>query len=147
MDKRLCALQALMDEYERSIQKVVAGLRIGDGILGMGRDPRREPCHMEFYEGVGSTVHELVKEAVSSQDVVRVAKFLIALGRESQYSELTRPMREAVQGHIQMLVPLLSPEDARELAHQYAGQYGRCQRLPVQKQLLRQLEQRGGGHR
>ena len=54
-------------------------------------------------------------------------------------------MREAVQGHARTLVPLLEPETARELAAWYNKTYPRRRRLPVQNQLLKELERRANG--
>mgnify|MGYP006999010556 CR=1 FL=1 len=115
MDDLKMALTACMEEYDREIRQAVSQLRPGDGFMGLGRDPRREPCHLRFYESAG----ELVAR------------------------ELTDPMREAAQGHVLTLTALLPPEMAAELSEWYRGQYHRSQRLPVQKKVLNALERRG----
>ena len=75
----------------------------------------------------------------------RPVRFLVTLAQEERYFDLTQPMREAVQGHARTLVPLLEPETARELAAWYNKTYPRRRRLPVQNQLLKELERRANG--
>ena len=48
MDDLKMALTACMEEYDREIRQAVSQLRPGDGFMGLGRDPRREPCHLRF---------------------------------------------------------------------------------------------------
>lgn len=43
MDDLKRALAACMEEYDREIRQAVSQLRPGDGFMGLGRDPRREP--------------------------------------------------------------------------------------------------------
>ena len=130
MDDLKMALTACMEEYDREIRQAVSQLRPGDGFMGLGRDPRREPCHLRFYESAGELV-------------ARTARFLLTLSQAEGYHELTDPMREAAQGHVLTLTALLPPETAAELAEWYRGQYHRSQRLPVQKKVLNALERRG----
>ena len=136
------ALSACMERYNEAIRKVVGELKPGDGLLGFGRDPKREPCHMEFYNAVGETVRQMVQDGISPAEAEEAARFLMTLAQEGRYFSLTQPMREAVQGHARILVPLLEPETARRMAAWYAKAYPRRRRLPVQSQLLKDLERR-----
>ena len=72
----------------------------------------------------------------------RPAWFLMMLAQEDRYITLTQPMREAVQGHVRLLVPFLEPEAAREMSVWYGKAYPRRRRLPVQSQLFQELERR-----
>lgn len=60
MDDLKRALAACMEEYDREIRQAVSQLRPGDGFMGLGRDPRREPCHLRFYESAGALVDQAV---------------------------------------------------------------------------------------
>lgn len=144
-ETRIDTLQACMEEYDRAVRKMAAQLRPGDGLLGFGRDPKRDPSHMDFYQAVGEAVGRMVRGGLSPQEAENAARFLMTLYLEEEYHSFTRPMREAVQGHIRPLVPLLTPEAARELAGWYARAYPRRLRLPVQSQLLKELERRANG--
>ena len=136
------ALSACMERYNEAIRKVVGELKPGDGLLGFGRDPKRDPCHMEFYNAVGETVRQMVQDGLSPAEAEETARFLMTLAQEGRYFSLTQPMREAVQGHARILVPLLEPETAEKMAAWYAKAYPRRRRLPVQSQLLKDLERR-----
>ena len=138
-------LLACMENYNEAVKKMTAKLRPGDGLLGFGRDPKRDPCHMEFYEAVGEAVGRMVQEGLTPAEAEETVRFLVTLAQEDRYFDLTQPMREAVQGHARTLVPLLEPETARELAAWYNKTYPRRRRLPVQNQLLKELERRANG--
>ena len=58
-------LLACMENYNEAVKKMTAKLRPGDGLLGFGRDPKRDPCHMEFYEAVGEAVGRMVQEGLT----------------------------------------------------------------------------------
>ena len=140
------SLQVCMERYHEAVKKMTAKLRPGDGVLGFGRDPKRDPCHMEFYNAVGDAVKGMMQEGLSSEEAASAVRFLVTLGLDDgTYHSLTQPMREAVQGHARPLVPLLEPAAAQELAAWYAKAYPRHRRLPVQSQLLKELEHRGRG--
>ena len=137
-------LLACMENYNEAVKKMTAKLRPGDGLLGFGRDPKRDPCHMEFYEAVGEAVGRMVQEGLNPAEAEDTVRFWSPCSGGAVF----RPdpaMREAVQGHARTLVPLLEPETARELAAWYNKTYPRRRRLPVQNQLLKELERRANG--
>ena len=136
------ALQRCVDRYEEDVDNMVARLRPGDGVLGFGRDPRRDPCHMAFYRAVGETVARCA-EGLDAAAAFRAVQFLLSMTQEKRHM-LVRPMMEAAQGHALPLIPLLEPGQAAELARWYASRYPRRQRLPVQDKVLRALEKRAG---
>lgn len=145
MDDLKRALAACMEEYDREIRQAVSQLRPGDGFMGLGRDHRREPCHLRFYESAGALVDRAVREGLAPEAAAETARFLLTLSQAEEYHELTAPMREAAQGHVLALTELLPPETAAELVEWYRGKYRRSQRLPVQKKVLAALERRGKG--
>ena len=115
MEAELNALQECVDRYERAVEKVLAGLRPGDGFLGLGNDP-----------------------------AFQAVRFLLSLSQGERY-ELAVPMMEAVQGHALALIPLLAPARAEELAGWYGTCFPKRRRLPVQTQVFRALERRAKG--
>ena len=138
------ALRGCVDQYEEAMDKVIARLRPGDGLLGLGRDPKRDPCHMAFYEAVGETVARFAGEELAAEEAFQAARFLLSL-TQVERRNLVRPMMEAVQGHALPLIPLLEPGQAEELAHWYGAHYPKRQRLPVQDKVMRALEKRARG--
>ena len=106
MDDLKMALTACMEEYDREIRQAVSQLRPGDGFMGLGRDPRREPCHLRFYESAGELVARAVREGLAPEAAAETARFLLTLSQAEGYHELTDPMREAAQGHVLTLAAL-----------------------------------------
>ena len=144
MEERMeAALRGRVERYEEAVDSMTSRLRPGDGVLGMGRDPRRDPCHMAFYEEVGETVARFQATEPEAGEVVQAVRFLLTLGQGDR-RPLVRPMLEAAQGHALPLIPLLEPGQAEELAHWYGASYPRRQRLPIQERVLRALEKRSG---
>ena len=144
MEAELNALQECVDRYERAVEKVLAGLRPGDGFLGLGNDPRRAPCHMEFYTRMEEETDRLKQSGPSEETAFQAVRFLLSLSQEERY-ELAVPMMEAVQGHALALIPLLAPAQAEELAGWYGTCFPKRRRLPVQTQVFRALERRAKG--
>ena len=144
MNESTAVLQACVDRYLQAMERLTAGLRPGDGILGFGNDPKRSPYHMDFYREVGQAAELLAGEGRGAQEAGEAVEFLLTMGQH-QGDGLTRPMLEAAQGHARVLIPLLAPERAGELARQYAACYPRRRRLPVQSQVLAALEKRALG--
>ena len=144
MEERMeAALRGCVERYEEAVDSMTSRLRPGDGVLGMGRDPRRDPCHMAFYEEVGETVARFQATEPEAGEVVQAVRFLLTLGQGDR-RPLVRPMLEAAQGHALPLIPLLEPGQAEELAHWYGASYPGRQRLPIQERVLRALEKRSG---
>lgn len=133
-------LIACVEEYDKALEKVAARRKPGDGILGFGNDPKRAPCHMEFYEAMGEAVAAALAEEADAEAMTR---FLLELAQSKGHYQMAYPMLEAVQGHALPLVPRLEPAKARELAYWYGRQYPRVRRLPVQQKLYVALEKRG----
>lgn len=144
MNESVALLRMCLERYQQEMDRVEAELRPGDGILGLGNDPKRSPSHMEFYNEVGRIIGLISGGELPADEAAETAAFLMTMG-ERFGRRFTRPMMEAAQGHILPLVPLLTPEQAGVLARQYAGLYPRHQRLPIQRQLLKALEKRTAG--
>ena len=87
-------LLACMENYNEAVKKMTAKLRPGDGLLGFGRDPKRDPCHMEFYEAVGEAVGRMIQEGLTPAEAEEAVRFLVTLAQEERYFDLTQPMRE-----------------------------------------------------
>ncbi len=79
-------LMACMENYNEAVKKMTAKLRPGDGLLGFGRDPKRDPCHMEFYEAVGEAVGRMVQEGLTPAEAEEAVRFLVTLAQEERYA-------------------------------------------------------------
>ena len=63
MSERVDKLLSCVERYALNMDRVVAGLRPGDGLFGFGNDPKRSPYHMDFYREIGQAVQELAGSA------------------------------------------------------------------------------------
>ena len=70
-----------MEDYNEGVKKMTAKLLPGDGLLGFGRDPKRDPCHMEFYESVGEAVGRMIQEGLTPAEAEQAVRFLVTLAQ------------------------------------------------------------------
>lgn len=144
MDAFSVRLEELVADYRRAVEELEAARRPGDGWMGLGRDPKRDPCHMAFYQGVGRAAQEL--SGLTAEQAGEAAELLLTLGLRRPVPEGMVPMLEAAQGHALALIPQTDPERAARLLEVYAARYPRRGgRLPIHTQLLQALNRRAGG--
>lgn len=141
MNKSTALIQESLERYQNAIDRLVAGMRPGDGILGFGNDPKRAPYHMDFYRDVEQVVRRLEHGEWPEDQPEETVEFLLTMG-ENFGDRLTQPMMEAAQGHVLPLIPQLTGEQAERLARSHADRYPRRQRLPIQEKVLVALERR-----
>ena len=144
MSESTALFLACVERYEQAMGRLETGLRPGDGLFGFGNDPKRSPCHMDFYNEVGRVAARLAEEGCPPEEAAEAVELLLTMG-EKFGRRLTQPMMEAVQGHALPLIPLLTCEQARAMAGRYALRYPRRKRLPVQNQVFLALERRANG--
>ena len=63
MNESIVLMQACLERYQNAMDRLEAGLRPGDGILGFGNDPKRSPYHMDFYNEMGQLVARLAQKS------------------------------------------------------------------------------------
>lgn len=133
-------MEALVDDYRQAVNRLNARRRFGDGLFGFGSDPKRAPCHMDFYEGIGEEVARL--EGLDAQQAGEMVEWLLSLGLRKNEPALMVPMLEAAQGHALSLIPLIDPQLAATLATGYARRYPPRGRFPIHTKILKALEKR-----
>ncbi len=139
--EQLNQIQRHTNRYLSEIQKVMQSLRPGDGLFGLGNDPKRAPCHVEFYQAVEQTVKETDVEVLSPAELNRLVSALLQL--EAQHPgqlEMVSLMLQSVQGLALPLIPRLSQEDAGALYRWFETQYPRRKRMPNQIKVLKALK-------
>ncbi|RHR05600.1 hypothetical protein DWX58_13760 [Pseudoflavonifractor sp. AF19-9AC] len=144
MNESVVLMQACMERYQNSMDRLAANLRPGDGILGFGNDPKRSPYHMDFYNELGELAGRLAGGEWPADQAEEAVEFLLTMA-EKFGKRLTAPMMEAAQGHALPLVPLLPCDRAEQLARSYDRSYPRRMRTPVQEKVFRALEKQARG--
>ena len=134
----LTSLEAIYTTYEETLTAVRKKTRMFDGFLGLGKDPRKDPCHEVFYEAVGAWVAEFVAANPAQEEVLAVALFLVEKPREYFGRECYWFMF-AAHGHMKPLIPLLNKENCKTVGDRLAACYKKPDRMPLQKELLKTL--------
>ena len=139
-------LQTLKDRYEQyreDVRKVTAKARSTDGLFGMGDDPRKDPCHMRFYEDVEQFLREFLKTGPDAQETYEVARWIIA-APVLHRGEATYWFAYAVHGLCKELIPRLDAVGCADLLAFYDENYPKQDRLPVHKELYKLLKKGAG---
>lgn len=131
--------------YCSDLNRVLEARRPGDGLFGLGNDPRNHPCHTTFYEAVANTLTQAQSQALSEAETDKIVSLVLHLDEEHRaLPEMARLMLQAVQGLVLPLIPRGSVGCAAELSDWYARAYPRQSRLPNQSKVLRALNRRAG---
>lgn len=139
------AIRSHTSRYFSEVERVMKNLKFGDGLFGLGNDPKKAPCHMAFYEAVAEALSQAESQALSEEELDEIVTVVLRLDTDhAQQSEMVRLMLQAVQGLTLPLIPRLSKGCAEALCEWYAGSYPRQSRMPNQSKVLRALRRRGG---
>lgn len=137
-------LRQLKERYEtygQEAQTVAKEASPFAGVFGWGEDPKKDPCHMRFYEAVEQWVKDFLAAGPDSAQAYEAARWILAApaGREG---EPTFWFMYAAHGCCRELIPLLTPEGCAALGKLYDASFPRRDRLPVQKEIYRLLRAR-----
>lgn len=139
-------VQKLKERYARYVEtaeKVRQKAPAMAGMFGLGNDPRRHPCHEEFYEDVAVWAAEFRAGNPDQTAANEAVSWIVGAAANHRDKDVYWFMY-AVHGHCRDLIPLLSPEDCAGLVRFYDENYPRRDRMPVQKEVYRLLKKRAG---
>ena len=141
-------LQKMKDRYEtyiQDVQKVYKDAKPMDGLFGWGDDPRKDPCHMRFYEDLERWTREFLAAAPGREDVYEAVRFILETPAEHRSSHCFWFMY-AAQGMTREMIPQLTAEQCAMLRESYDGRYSKRDRMPVQNEVYKLLK-KGAGRR
>ena len=132
-------LETLISDYTSNLKKLPEKYKFFAGFLGIGKGPKDDPLHGEFF----SSVEKLALEASDSEDYPAVRDFTEALlfassgidDRNPSYLYLT-----AIQRHALPLLARLSGDDKAAFLARYEKEYPKKRRLPVQNDIIKALK-------
>ena len=136
-------LELIYEEYEQKLSQAEKEAGLFAGAFNMGDDPRKDACNQVFYENVGSWVQSFLEGSPSPQEAARAAEWILGYPAAHRQSS-TYWMTYAAQGHAGALIPLLQREAAQKLCRDFDDQYPRMDRMPVQRELMKALNQQIG---
>lgn len=132
-------LKEIYSRYEAEAAAVRAKASVFDGLFGMGDDPRKDPCHMRFYEGVEQWAKGFLAEGPEEPAAYEAVSWILSAPADHE-GEAVYWFLYAAQGLCRDLIPTLSPEHCVQLRDFYDAHYPRRDRMPVQKEVYRLLK-------
>ena len=132
-------LKDIYSGYEAEAAAVRAKASVFDGLFGMGDDPRKDPCHMRFYETVEQWVRGFQEEGPEEPASYEAVSWILSAPVDHE-GEAVYWFLYAAQGLCRELIPGLSPEHCAQLREFYDAHYPRQDRMPVQKEVYRLLK-------
>lgn len=134
-------LKEIYESYIQKVAKVMKNASAVDGLFGWGDDPRKHPCHMEFYEAVEDYLQQLLQNSPSEDAVFEAADLIIRTAADHK-GKATYWYMFAAHGLCKDLVSLMTPVHCAGLRDFYDDNYPKIERLPVQRDLYKLLKKR-----
>lgn len=132
-------LKGIYEKYIQDVDRVCGSAKPMDGLFGMGDDPRKDPCHMRFYEDTEQWTKAFLNGGPGEAEVFEAVRFM--LETPAKYAEHSGFwFLYAVQGLTREMIPLLQGVHCTGLRDFYDENYPRRDRMPVQKEVYRLLK-------
>ena len=133
-------VKALYGRYTEQATALEQNRKIGEGLLGFGKKPADDPCHMRFAEELAALLRSFAAEEPDSFAAAQVSEYVFRAQSEFRQILSIYWMLSAVHGATEPLIGYLSEEDAQRLLALYDREVPRRERLPVQKQVYKLLK-------
>ena len=134
------AINRLMDDYIAEVRNILSNLRLCDGIFGMGNDPKKNPCHMNFYYELEKLVASSVSSEPTEEDAFASAELLIKAPDEKACAPVARCTLVATRKMAIQFIPYLTAEHKDELKRWFDDNVPRRTRMPIEKDVYDALE-------
>lgn len=132
-------LKEIYAKYVEDVAKVYKDAKPMDGLFGWGDDPRKDPCHMRFYEDVEKWVKVFSAEAPAREQVFEGVRFVLETPAAHREKNCFWFMY-AAHGLIRDLIPMLDRTQCAKLRNFYDEEYPKRDRMPVQKDVYKLLK-------
>lgn len=136
-------LKACYARYQQEAEKVTREASPMAGLLGFGEDPRKDACHMRFYEEVEQWVKDFLAAGPDRETAYQAARWILGAAADHA-GEPVYWFMYAAHGLCKELIPLLSARQCAALRDLYEANYPRRDRLPVQKEIFKLLRKGAG---
>ncbi|MGM9604206.1 MAG: YitT family protein [Faecousia sp.] len=136
-------LELIYQEYEEKLAEAASKASMFAGAFHMGDDPRKDACNQIFYEKLGQWAQEFRESSPTAGEAAQALRWILEYPARHRGSA-TYWMTYAVQKHAQALIPMVEPAEAGKQGAEFARLYPRTERLPVQREVLRELSARAG---
>ena len=112
------------------------------GILGLGDDPRKNPCHEKFYNDVDGWMKSFAETEPAAEQAREVAAFLLEEPAKNRETEGYWFMYVCI-GFIRNLIPFMEAQDCKVLAERMNALYPKRERMPLQQETFKMLQKAG----
>lgn len=140
---QLDRLYQLYDTYEKKAKDVRSRASRFAGAFGLGDDPRNHGCHEAFYEDVARWTQDFIKDSPSQSEMAQAVCWILKAADAHRNTDIYGYLY-AAQGHTKGLIPYLPQDDSLALLQWYDQAYSAGDRLPVQQEVYRLLQQQAG---
>lgn len=130
-------------DYAEQVQQLRKNARVTDGMFGMGEDPKKDPCHMAFYENVAGWIDDFCATSPTAEAAAE-ALLLMLEAPAGQEKKDSYWMMFAALGLARKMVPLLDKAGAEAAFVRMGELYPAHLRMPAQEQLYRDLKRKAG---
>lgn len=135
----IATLRGIYAEYLEQVDQLMKDKKPADGLFGLGDAPQHAPCHALFDQQVELACQQMAPDAAELTEVVTL---LLRAEKDHPAPDCAAWMMIAAQRHSLSLISGLSREAAADLLKWYTAAYPVFRRLPVQKEVIRQLKKR-----
>ena len=132
-------LKEIYEQYHQTLHRVIRELPRTAGLFGMGDDPRKHPCHMDFYQAVETWVEAFCKEEPDNGVVYEAVEQIITAAAQKR-EDPTYWFLFAAQGLAKPMIARLNGQQCAQLRAFYDEHYPRLERMPVQKEVYKLLK-------
>lgn len=131
-------VRELCGDYLNRCRQLELDRKPGDGLLGMGSGPDKDPCHDAFARELETVLKGA--EGRPSDEIRAALSYLYRIPTENRDNLTAYWMLLAVHGLTVELAAGLNRSDAAALLAEYREEYPRWERLPAQKRVLAALK-------
>lgn len=135
-----CEIIALYDAYIEKVNELERTRKVTDGLLGITKGPKDDPCHDRFAEDLEQKLKEFAAAEPAPEEVCSLLEFIYSAALKNRDNNMVYWMFTAVHTLALDLIRLLDRADAGKLYQQYSKDYPRWERLPAQKKTLKELK-------
>ena len=125
--------------YAEQSARILRDAKPLDGLFGFGDDPRKDPCHMRFYEDAERWAKRFLASEPTGEALYEAVRFL--LQTPDVYREKSCFwFMYAAQGFARDMIPKLDSIQCSQLRELYDALYPKRDRMPVQTEVYKLLK-------
>ena len=132
--------RGIIATYVEELEKAEKNRKPFGGLFGFGQGPGDYPCHETMDRQVAELTAEAADAEESPEETAELVKTVLRAEASRKWPEAARLAVLAIQRHTIPMIPQIGPEDRRKLSAWYSQAYPKRIRLPIQKQVVKELE-------